>query len=695
MSISYASFNVCFGKGCWFKAVCNLTPCNQSPSRFLAFGSLLVCCFVFLSSASSQKISDEWIREIASPLVENQIADGLSIGYIEGSHYGIVHMGSANLTDEKPDNLTLYEIGSMSKVFTSLLLADGVVRGEIDLNDRANINNEAGIHFRSHDGREINWIDLSTHRSGLPRLPSNMGVTDLKNPYRRYDSKKAAEFLVDYSLPRQPGAEQEYSNFGASLLGYLVAQNEGQTYEKLLEERIAKPLRMSDCTVSLNRDQRKRMATPHKKFGSVASRWTFADLPGAGGIRATMRDMMRFAKAQLDPPDGKLGEAIELAWKQHTAADSSGSAMGLGWIIHADGQTRWHNGGTGGFRSAIFLNRELQCAAIVLCNTAVSDEVDLLAMQIVAKAAGHGAEPTTGRKKGKSITIDAKHRNRLVGRYQLAPGFIFTVTDEAGRLMVAATNQPTLEVVAESPTRWTAEEVKATLEFKLNKTGPAESLTLIQSGMEQVALRMEDDENAVQNQGDDVVIDAEHRARLVGRYELTPDFIMTVADEQGTLTVTATNQATLTLTPDSPTKWSNDAVKAMLEFRLPKTGSARSLVLHQGGAKQVARRMKEAKDSKVINGAGKEIAIDRALRKRLEGQYQLTPNFIFTVTDKEGRLMVGITNQPTQEVFPDSATEWSYRGVKAMLEFDLTKPGPAKSLVLHQNGAEQRARRIK
>jgi hypothetical protein len=89
-----------------------------------------------------------------------------------------------------------------------------------------------------------------------------------------------------------------------------------------------------------------------------------------------------------------------------------------------------------------------------------------------------------------------------------------------------------------------------------------------------------------------------------------------------------------------------------------------------------------------------ELAIDPELRRRLVGRYQLTPDFIFDVQDRDGHLMVGITNQPTQEVFPDSPTRWSYRGVEATLEFKLTKTGPAKSLVLHQNGIEQTAYRI-
>jgi D-alanyl-D-alanine-carboxypeptidase/D-alanyl-D-alanine-endopeptidase len=187
--------------------------------------AIAVNCCVGLPIASSQNLTEEWVEKAAAPLIENQIADGLSVGYIEGEHYGIVHLGSSSRARKNADNLTVYEIGSVSKVFTGLMLADAVVRGEIDLNAAVDIANPAGIRLPSRDGRSIKWIDLSTHRSGLPRLPGNLPLTDSTNPYRDYDSKKAAAFLNQYELPRQPGDAQEYSNFGVSVLGYLVARN--------------------------------------------------------------------------------------------------------------------------------------------------------------------------------------------------------------------------------------------------------------------------------------------------------------------------------------------------------------------------------------------------------------------------------------------------------------------------------------
>lgn len=444
-------------------------------------------------SAVAQHLTDEWVKKAAEPLIKKQLVDGLSIGYLEGEHYGSVHLGSSGKDGKPANNMTLYEIGSISKVFTSLLLADAVARGEITLDAPAEVKNAAGIRLPARDGRAIQWLDLSTHRSALPRLPTNLQPADPKDPYRDYDATQAAAFLNTYELPRKPGEKQEYSNLGAAVLGYLIAQQAGKTYSQLLSERIAEPLRMADCTVELNEEQTARFATPHSDFEVVTAPWVFADMPGAGGIRATMRDMMRFAKAQLSSPDGKLGEAIELAWKQHSGTDASGPATGLGWMIAGDGQTRWHNGRTGGFASAMFINRPLKSAVIVLCNTSVAGEADLLATRLIQKAAGQdveaaprAADDPVPDKPG----IDAKHRRRLVGRYQLAPDFIFTVRDKDGHLMVGITNQPTQEVFPDSPTRWSYRGVDATLEFQLPKTGPAQSLILHQNGIQQTARRM-------------------------------------------------------------------------------------------------------------------------------------------------------------------------------------------------------------
>ena len=563
-----------------------------------------VICVLALSAlagqiASAQKLTDELVMKIASPLVENKVVDGLSIGYLEGEHYGIVHLGSATSAGKKADNLTLYELGSISKVFTSLLLADAVVRGELQLEATANFVNSAGIRLPEHEGRSIQWIDLSTHRSGLPRLPANLEVTSLKDPYRLYDSKKAAAALGDIKLARKPGDSQEYSNFAVSVLGYLIAENAKSTYQDLLRERIAKPLGMNDCTFDLTSDQKKRFATPHDQVGSPTLAWSFADLPGAGGVHATMFDMMRFAKAQLSPPPGKLGEAIELAWKQHSTADESGPATGLGWMIHGDGETRWHNGGTGGSRSAIFINRRIKSAVIVLCNTSVTNEVDDLAADLLKVAAGieMNSEQGDTPPKVSPFTSVGMHDDLVFVTYDGATyqwleldgikveDIVASAKQQFGGSWQKRIREDLVEVLWGMGHK-TGKTVELHLQdAKSKKKTIVEEATMSESN--RAAIRAESGEPS----NDEVVVDAQDRARLVGRYQLAANFIFDVNDRDGRLMVGITNQPTQEVFPESKTRWSYRGVDATLEFTLVGTGPARSLVLHQNGIKQTARRI--------------------------------------------------------------------------------------------------------
>ncbi len=455
---------------------------------------------------------------------------------------------------------------------------------------------------------------------------------------------------------------------------------------------------------------------PHDKFGSATSPWTFADLPGAGGIHATMRDMMRFAKAQLTPPTGTLGEAIELAWKQHRDADESGPAMGLGWVILGDGQTRFHNGQTGGSHSTICINRELKCAVVVLCNTALINEVDQLAMQLIMKAAGQEVKPEpseTSDYDSSDLAIDGKLRSRLVGRYQLAPNFIFTVSDEDGHLMVGITNQPTQEVFPDSPTRWSYRGVDATLEFKLTKTGPAKSLVLHQSGAKQTARRMKPEPSergegdkappklspftAVRFEDEQVIVAYDGQTyQWVELNGIKVEDIVTSSKKQfGGRWQKRISEDLVELLWGMGHQPGNMVKLRLLDLKTKQDFVVENAPMTKENRYAIVGNRQQADKAAPVKRADNEMAIDEKHRRRLVGRYKLTPSFIFTVRDRDGHLMVGITNQPTQEVFPDSPTRWSYRGIDATLEFKLTKTGPAKSLVLHQNGAKQTAYRIK
>lgn len=426
------------------------------------------------------------IRVLAEPYVASKTVVGLSVGVIKDGKMAEVHLGSTDGKANLPDGDTVYEIGSISKVFTGVLLADVVARGDAKLSQPAQELLPAGAKMPHGKSRAITLLDMSIHQSGLPRLPSNMPTSQINNPYADYTSELAHKFLNGHKLRRDPGEQQEYSNFAVSLLGHLLCNKAGKEYDALLTERITGPLGMNDTHVALSDSMKQRLAKPFTDGAAPSANWDFADMPGAGGIRSTTKDMLKFAQACIKSTDSPTSKAMDLAWKEHYPGGQGDARMGLGWNFAPDGSTRWHNGQTGGYHSMLMVNRELGVAVIVMTNTG-SAEVDQLAGDVIRTLAGMDVQP---RKFAKEVEVDAKKMQRLVGKYQLVPTFVFDVKIEDGKLMVGITNQPTQCVYPKSETTWFYKSANATLEFDVDENGKCDSLVVVQNGLRQKAQRI-------------------------------------------------------------------------------------------------------------------------------------------------------------------------------------------------------------
>ncbi len=198
-------------------------------------------------------LSNDEIREILVKRVDQQKqAAGIVVGVIEPNGRRVVPYGKLANADAGPlDGDTIFEIGSVTKVFTSLLLADMVNRKEVTLDDPAAKYLPENVKMPERGGKSITLLDLSTHTSGLPRLPSNMKFKDPRNPYADYSVDDLYQFLSSYTLRHDPGSDQkgsefEYSNLGGGLLGHLLANRAGTDYESLIGSRITGPLSMPD-----------------------------------------------------------------------------------------------------------------------------------------------------------------------------------------------------------------------------------------------------------------------------------------------------------------------------------------------------------------------------------------------------------------------------------------------------------------
>ena len=299
------------------------------------------------------------------------------------------HCGWAAAGDP-PDESSLFEIGSITKAFTGVLLADMSLRGEVTLDDPLSRHLPGPGPAWRH--REPTLLELATHRSGLPNTPGALSRRELlyalgigdQDPWAHICEEQYAELVERESPRRAPGGRMRYSSMAVGLLGDALAARAGTPYCELLAERVLGPLGMSSTSIAVDPAASARLLQGHSRRGKP--RPPIEDfMPAAGSLRSSTQDMLAFLAACLDPPAAAPGPALALAQQPHSRVGKR-VEIGLGWIIAArprHPRVVWHNGGTWGFRSFAGFAPERGTAAVVLSNTARS--VDRLGFRLVER----------------------------------------------------------------------------------------------------------------------------------------------------------------------------------------------------------------------------------------------------------------------------------------------------------------------
>jgi CubicO group peptidase (beta-lactamase class C family) len=293
----------------------------------------------------------------------------LSIAMIDDKNIAYIGVIRKNDVLEKISNEgNSFEIGSITKVFTSVLLASQVSIGKMSLDDP--IKNYLPFTLKDYgrEGPEITLKMLANHTSGLPRMPSNMTEDFEKykdeNPYRDYDSVRLDEYLKNQmKLDSIPGAQASYSNLGAGLLGYILCLNSKQTFEDLLQQYIFKPLKMYNSSTFVDKHT---IVKGQYVDGNETANWDMRVLEGAGAIKSTAKDMAKFAIQNIE--GGTYYDLVQ----EPTFSINEWRKMGLGWNItdipEENIHVFSHNGGTGGYRSNIVVSRKNKIGVVVLSN---------------------------------------------------------------------------------------------------------------------------------------------------------------------------------------------------------------------------------------------------------------------------------------------------------------------------------------
>lgn len=369
------------------------------------------------------------------------------------------------------DSNSVFEVGSVSKVFTGLLLADMVRRGEVTLADPISKYAPADAKLPTFGGKEITLGDLVTHRSSLPRLPPGFVPADMANPYAAFDSAALYRALAATTLEREIGSRQEYSNFGFMLLSDLLGRRAGRKYDELLAERVLKPLTMNATSAGRGKPVVQGHAADYKPVPP----WDFDPaLAGVGGVRSSLVDMLRFVEAASGRRPQGLGLTFSTSFTP-LVNDPQGTSTLFAWGMRKRtvGRLMFHNGQTGGMRATVVVNPDNGTGAVVLTDSPAN--LDDLAFHLVDST-------LPLRLKREAIALPEAKLEEYVGTYQLSPEFALRVFREGDRLLVQATGQDAVPMFAEAPDRFFLKLVDAQLTFRRDPSGKVDIVVLRQGG---------------------------------------------------------------------------------------------------------------------------------------------------------------------------------------------------------------------
>jgi CubicO group peptidase (beta-lactamase class C family) len=338
-------------------------------------------------------------KDLAEALKSGELAPGTDAGVsIAVVEHGVRRVFSYGVA--KPDSI--FEIGSISKTFTGLVLSQMVEQKRVRFDEPVRELLPPGTVAKP-DGGEITLLDLATQHSGLPRMPDNMKPADANNPYADYDAAKLYAFVAKHGVARPADAAFLYSNLGFGLLGQALSVRRGLPYPALLKEEVIDPLGLKDTTISLTPAQQARFIAGHDDQHHPAHAWDLDAFAGAGAIRSTAGDMLTYLEANLYPEmlkpvagsstGASLSAALVQSHELHADA-MPGMRIALAWLYIGETGEFWHNGATGGYSAYAFFNPKGNYAAVVLSNTSVGNNgsfADRLGQHISQRLAGKPA----------------------------------------------------------------------------------------------------------------------------------------------------------------------------------------------------------------------------------------------------------------------------------------------------------------
>lgn len=521
-----------------------------------------------LSATASEPRPLPQVTEALRELVADGDARAIALGVFEDGQTGFTGIGRMGPEDDTaPDRATVFEIGSISKVFTALLAQVQVEAGRLDWDGPIG-GYLPEVKFASPEVAAITLRSLATHESGLPRLPDNMRMEDPLDPYAGYEREDLFTFLAGFD-PESLDRSYEYSNLGVGLLGELAAMAAGLDYGEAMVRDVLEPLGMEDTGTGTRPGWDGRIARGYSDGANMPLWSGFDALAGAGALMSTTGDLFRFIEANLARET--LGPALSAI-----ATPQENGTTGLGWHYQADedGQlTWWHNGGTGGYSSFLAFRQDSRTGVVILATTTDNMAITELGMMQIT-GTGRPATDTDF--------------SAYTGSYELAPGFVLSVYEDGDRLFGQATGQAAFPLTEAGEHRFSFAAAGIQITFEDAEPGPAPRLTMVQAGRTTRAPRVDDTRGIARPETIDV--DPAELAAYEGEYVLAPGVLITVEARDDQLFAQLTGQQSFPVFPFEKDKFFYKVVDARLIFERDASGAVIAVVLDQAGEKRAPRR---------------------------------------------------------------------------------------------------------
>jgi CubicO group peptidase (beta-lactamase class C family) len=294
--------------------------------------------------------------------------------------YGETKKGNGKI----PDKNTLFEIGSITKTYTSIAILKMLKENNHTIETPIRLYLPSNIPTLARNGVELNFKHLLTHTSGLSYMPDNFGglFGNVGDAFESYTRDKLYTFLINANIRHNPFTTYEYSNLGMGLLGTILELNYNKSYGDVIKEKLLTPLNLNETFTRMEQTNSSNWATGYSNGEETAYWNSLGALDGAGAIKSNAYDVMNYALANLNTPTSELGDAIsqshQITFLPFTEDEHSKINGRLGWFQYIDKSSNqsfiWHNGGTGGFCSDLYINKNKNTVLVLLYNSNADTE---------------------------------------------------------------------------------------------------------------------------------------------------------------------------------------------------------------------------------------------------------------------------------------------------------------------------------